>query len=1105
MTKTTWKPWHEVVPLRQELRTGELTLSLFAADLDEVAMRRGRRPEYEDPERFFALTYATHNLRELAKEVVDRLQGRSDKAVRQLELTYGGGKTHALITLYHLVHRTGPLPDLPPVREFVEHIGYEPSKAAVAVLPFDKLDVEKGMAVRGPSDETRWLRQPWSVLAYQIAGEHGLRLLHPDDRPEERESAPAENLLAAVLEIPVRDGLGVLVLIDEVLMYAREKVGLAPEWRGRLLNFFQALTQAATRVDRCAVVASLLATDPRKSDALGKEIIQELYAIFGREREQAIEPVVKEDVAEVLRRRLFDPAAIANPERFRPHVVAALKGVYALDEPSRRRGPQVEEEFLRSYPFHPEFTKVLYAKWTQLEGFQRTRGVLRTFALALREAERWDTSPLVGPSVLLSEPETEDLSEALRELAAVARAEEYEGRRQEWSAILREELGKAREIERELPGLHHREVEAAVVATFLHSQPIGQKATTRELVLLLAPTRPDRIELEEGLTRWAEVSWFLDEAAIGTGGTRADGRPQLPREWRLGTRPNLRQMHHDAVTGLESSYVVATLREIIAATKSLTAGAAAAGARVHLLPAGPQDVQDDGNLHLVVLGPEAASAAGRPSPLARRYIVETTSADRPRVYQNAIVVAVPSREGVAALDAAVREYLGWEEVRARLKDQPLDPIRDQMLAGYIRKAKDALGPAVRAAYNVVVTMGEEGEVQAFRLGGGSEGPLFQAIKADPRSRIQEGPVSPDALLPGGPYELWREDEPSRRLCDLVTAFGQFPRLPKILRRDAVVETVLRGCQEGIFVLTLSRPDGTRRTWWWERPEPAALDDAGLEVVLPQHAELTSLDPALLEPGRLPGLWDGEAITVADVERYFVGGHTVAIQRDGYEEHVVVPKAPPEVVREAVERAVEAGTVWLSSPPASLWKEAVPPGVVQPQARLLPPPEPIPPAELLPDNLPEAWSDGATTAGAMAAALSAEAGVSLPWVAVREVIDAALRAGYLVLGDESAPWPCDLSSAPAVRLIVPSGRDGPPEEGARVRQPPAAVRVASAALEPHELQDLADRIGELVEALAGLPFRLEVRLEVGAKEPPPPEVEERVNRLLAEINDGLRLK
>lgn len=498
MTKLAWTPWHRVVKIRPDLKSGELSLNIFAADLYDVAMGKAK-PVYQDPREFFSLTYPTFNLRELAKDVVLRLLGKSDKAVRQLELTYGGGKTHSLITLWHLVDDPEKLPDLPAVKEFIEHIGAKPPRARIAVLPFDKLDAEKGMEVRGPKGELRWLKNPWSVMAFQIAGGDGLRLLNAEGNEEERKTPPAENLVAELLALPNRENLSTLILIDEVLMFARAAVDFDPAWNDRLLNFFQYLTQAATKVERSAVIASLLATDPRKSDTLGKQITSDLYNIFRREREEGVQPVLKDDVAEVLRRRFFVADSISNRESFRSHVVAALKGIAELDDQTRKDGKAAEQRFVDSYPFHPELIELFYTKWTQLEGFQRTRGVLRTFALALREAERWDECPLVSASSFLTEPGKGGISEAARELTTTAATEEYEGRKQEWTAILEGELDKARGVETESPALKFRELEQAVFATFLHSQPIGQKALTRDLMVLAGATRLDKIELEKGL------------------------------------------------------------------------------------------------------------------------------------------------------------------------------------------------------------------------------------------------------------------------------------------------------------------------------------------------------------------------------------------------------------------------------------------------------------------------------------------------------------------------------------------------------------------------------------------------------------------------------
>lgn len=1108
MAKHPWKSWHEVVTLRDDLKSGELPLHMFAADLYEVLMQGGKRPIYEDPEKFFALTFPTYNLRQLVRDVVLRVAGKNDKAVRQLELTYGGGKTHTLITLRHMVADPENLPDLPAVDEFKQAIGQAPPKARVAGLCFDKLDVEKGMEVRGPDGKKRVLRQPWSVLAYQIAGDDGLKILNAKDKAEERDTAPAENLLTELLELPVKDGLGVLILIDEVLMYVREKVGQAAAWRDRMINFFQYLTQAATKVDRCCIVASLLASDPAKSDSLGRQLQGDLYDIFQRQREEAVEPVVKEDVAEVLRRRFFTVESIKHKDAFRRHVQAALKGVFDIDEQSKKQGAEAEERFFRSYPFHPDLTEVFYAKWTQLDRFQRTRGVLRTFALALREAEKWDDSPLVGPRVFLSAEKKDGLSEAMRELVTVADTEEHEGKKQAWTGIVEGELERAREIQRDSVGLKFREIEQAIIATFLHSQPIGQSARTRDLKVLIGPSRPDNIELEKGLGRWAQVSFWLDDQ-----NKTADDN-ELPSAWRLGNRPNLTQMHAVAASRVSDEVVKARLLDEIGKVKTLSSGASAAGVRVHTLPTKPRDIEDDGLFHYGILGPSGASDSGRPNAEAKRYLDETTGAEKPRVYRNAVILLAPSKDGLEVASARIRDFLAWDQVRVELKDQSkdgnVDVARLQTLTIEIDKSQKKIPDSIRQAYCTVVTVSDKDDVQAFKINV-TEDPHFTTIKNDSRSRVQESAIEADSLLPNGPYNLWREGETSRRVKDLSGAFAQLPHLPKMLKAQAIVDTLVDGCANGAFVLRLIRPDGSARTWWNSRPDENAMGDPALELVLPEAAELQEIVPTLLEPEKLAELWQGDSIAVQAVSDYFKGDKIVQVQRDGYMEPMPIPKASDEIVNAAISKSVETGLMWLTNGPASVLAEPIPAGVLTPQAMLQKPPAAISAAEILTENLPDAWKDDEATAMSIATALSQKFGQTLPWKTVRDVIAASLNARFTELDPTSGEWPCEYPAAQGVKLKLASGggRGGSGGFGAGggvVRESKSLY--ADAELEPSDIQDLGDIIPQLLEIKnkAGSPLVFRVQIEFGDGETPPtPESTAAINTLLEDLKEGFSLQ
>ena len=481
--------WHEHCILRDDVRQGTLELAEFAADLYAVRMKDAPNV-YQIPTLFFDRTYPTYNLKRLARDVLQRLAGQGGNPVITVQVAYGGGKTHALIALLHLAEQGAKFQTHPTVQEFMGFSGLDTlPQARVALLPFDKFDVINGLLVVGPDAKQHRVKTPWGALAYQLAGDEGLAIV---SEHEANYINPGEQTLVDLLKVPQNEGLSPLILLDEALMYTRAAVNADPNRFGMLQDFFQALTQAVEKVDSASIVASLITSDIIADDPTGVRVLNMLEGVF-RRLEETFEPVSRGDVSELLRRRLFEFVPAEKERRTVVDSLVASRQKLPIRE--SHKDQEAYNELLRSYPFHPDLIEVFYQKWTQLGNFQGTRGMFRTFALLLREAAGKDTAAFVGPNALLAT--NAELSDAVQELIKAC----DEGN--QWTPILTGELERARTIQKDLPLLTSREVEAAVIATFLHSQPIGHKAELADLYLLLAHAEVDAVSIEKGLLRMA--------------------------------------------------------------------------------------------------------------------------------------------------------------------------------------------------------------------------------------------------------------------------------------------------------------------------------------------------------------------------------------------------------------------------------------------------------------------------------------------------------------------------------------------------------------------------------------------------------------------------
>lgn len=363
---------------------------------------------------------------------------------------------------------------------------------------------------------------------------------------------------------------------------------------------------------------------------------------------------------------------------------------------------------------------------------------------------------------------------------------------------------------------------------------------------------------------------------------------------------------------------------------------------------------------------------------------------------------------------------------------------------------------------------------------------------------------------------------------LEKAFAQFAHLPKMLKAEAILDTLLDGCRHGTFVLRDDRSDHSQRTYWYDAPDAATARKLNLSIVLSEATQLTEILAQLLISNVLPKLWSGTSLTLRDLYAYF-SGRVVSIDYENYSEPFAIPKASRDVVNEAIRTVVKGHMLWLLSGRASLLSEDIPDDLLLDDATLQVPPRPIPTADLLPDNLTVAWNGHSeVTALDIADALSAKVGVPLPWLTVRQAIDSAINARYIALAADSGRWPCDYAHAAAVRLrdrntpvqpTPPIQAAHPPTEASSptviehasdyyvpITTASPDARVAEATLTPAEIQNLEEQMSDIMRLCTANDLKptFYVRIEIADAGKLSDEKRAELDAMLQEVSERLRL-
>ena len=326
-------PFHTIAVPHRDILEGRLTMEVFAADLWEVF--RGTAPdEYKDPTQFFQKTYQTDGLKNLLSIVEGRLNGRGGDPVIQIQTPFGGGKTHALIAMYH--------------------------KAS-------EWNVQKVVLVGTPMKASDTL---WGMLEKQLTG----KVARFDGL-----TSPGRDALYQLLS----ENQPVLILMDEVLEYMTKAAGVPvgnSTLASQTLAFMQELTEAAAILERVALAVTLPSGTMEHYDQGAEQLFRQLGHVVGRV-EKIYTPVQEHEITEVIRRRLFSQI---NKTRAGGAIRDFMDyaGVESILPPGTEPS-EYRKRFEAAYPFQPEAIDVLYQRWGSFPSFQRTRGVLRLLSFVI--------------------------------------------------------------------------------------------------------------------------------------------------------------------------------------------------------------------------------------------------------------------------------------------------------------------------------------------------------------------------------------------------------------------------------------------------------------------------------------------------------------------------------------------------------------------------------------------------------------------------------------------------------------------------------------------------------------------------------------------------
>lgn len=817
------QPWFQVVTPHMDIRQGRLDESVFAANLAEVALGNGREI-YNNPIMFFSKTFFTAGLKSVAKTVIKGLNGKEDAENRVISLQtgFGGGKTHTLISLYHICKWGRGAANSNYASELLAYTGLpEFDTANIAVFTNTTNDAANGRTTK----EGITIQTIWGELAYQLGGAEAYEIVRKND---EQLIAPA-GLFKRVLE----KCKPALILVDELADYcvkaSARKAG-SSSLADQTISFMQELTEAVAGTNHCVAVVTLPASPQEVGNtAEAQAILNSLQKRVSRVGADT-QPVADEEIYEVIRRRLFEEIGDRDVIEAAASKYLELYQQHWSELPPHANRAEYKQKIIKSYPFHPELIDVFRIRWASHHDFQRTRGVLRLLAAIVSDLWKRQQS-LPGGNLLIHSGQVnfanlDALSGQLKKLWGNG-----------FDAVITADVAGSASNAFKIDGNKKeygqwyltQSISSVILMNSFGSEGANRGISVPDIKLhLLQPNGFNHNSVNGALDELESSAYYLYYAQTGGAGKRY---------W-FHTKPNINILINQAKSDISNPDVEVEIVNRIKAKERLIQ-------LFNVLVDPPTDVPEQLRPTLVILHPKHLASPdtvnGKTKPEIEKLATKKGASER--INRNTMLFLLCSEIGIGKLQADVRDYLSCQKISTDYHSQLEKDQRDE-LKRRMEEASKAAEASLVAAYSIIVKYSVKNGIEKLIMKEFKDSFDRQVNEVVLKTLKDQGwLLDRVGMLTLKNNNLLPALETPVKAKDVYEAFIRFDDKPMITGIDAVQESLIKYCREGHFCIASG--DGKNFTTYYLK-EPVDYFDVKDDTYWLLDKSLKPVDP-VVEP------------------------------------------------------------------------------------------------------------------------------------------------------------------------------------------------------------------------------------------------------------------